>query len=260
MKDFTLKAYKEYLSIIKDKTDFYTFNDFIISKVKPDTFCLVRHDVDRKPKSALDMARLEKDLGIKSTYYFRIKDCSFNPIIIEEISNLGHEIGYHYECLSDSDGNYSLAFELFKNGLNKIRKIAPVSTISMHGRPFSKFDNRNLWKKNSYYEILKNDLNIEGEIYLEIDYKHIGYINDTGRNWKENKNNLRDKVNSEISTSFSSRKELVNYLRSNQKLKIVFQIHPERWSTSAFHWYNQLILDNSINLLKNITLFYRKWS
>lgn len=32
----------------------------------------MRHDVDRKPQNALRMAKLENDLGIKVTYYFRI--------------------------------------------------------------------------------------------------------------------------------------------------------------------------------------------
>ncbi|MBA7531110.1 hypothetical protein ES705_23321 [subsurface metagenome] len=35
--------------------------------------------------------------AIKGTYYFRIVTQSFNPEIIEQIAELGHEIGYHYE-------------------------------------------------------------------------------------------------------------------------------------------------------------------
>jgi hypothetical protein len=37
---------------------------------KSEQFCLVRHDVDRKPLNALKMAEIENKLGVKSTYYF----------------------------------------------------------------------------------------------------------------------------------------------------------------------------------------------
>jgi len=47
------------------------------------------------------MARLENELGIKATYFFRTIPHTFKPEIIKEIAGMGHEIGYHYENLSE---------------------------------------------------------------------------------------------------------------------------------------------------------------
>jgi hypothetical protein len=59
---------------------------------------------------------------------------------------LGHEVGYHYENMSDCDGNTTEALLDFEKKLSEFRKHVPISTISMHGRPMKKYDNRDLWK------------------------------------------------------------------------------------------------------------------
>jgi hypothetical protein len=59
--------------------------------------CVLRHDVDLLPEFALNLAKLENELGICGTYYFRIIPETFNVEIIKKIAVLGHEIGYHYE-------------------------------------------------------------------------------------------------------------------------------------------------------------------
>jgi len=61
---------------------------------------ILRHDVDRLPENALVFARIEKQVGIKVSYYFRIVEESFDEDIIRQIADMGHEIGYHYENLS----------------------------------------------------------------------------------------------------------------------------------------------------------------
>jgi len=251
-KDFTLKRYKKYLiEIKKQEIPFLIYNQFIINQ-DLNKFCLIRHDVDRKPRLALKMAELEYDLEIKSTYYFRIKSVSFNPKIIKKIEKLGHEIGYHYESLSDCNGNKTDAVKDFKSNLSKLNKIAKISTCSMHGRPFKPFDNRDIWKIPKNHEILTKELGLLGEIYLDIDYLDIAYINDTGRNWTSGKNNIRDKVESRINADFYSGQHLLQYLKGTPHKKIVFQIHPERWTDNFFHWWVQQLKDFSINILKKI--------
>lgn len=231
------------------KLNFYTFSEFIKDQNIIDDFILIRHDVDRKPSNALIMAKLENKLGIRSTYYFRHKKHIFLPEVIKKIQSLGHEIGYHYENLSDSDGNISIALDDFKSKLKEFRKVVPINTISMHGRPLKKFDNRDMWKDNKEFLI---DCNIIGEIYLDIDYDNIAYINDTGRNWSQNKSNIRDKVNSKIIADFNNQIELENFLKNNKNNKIVFQTHPERWTDNYFEWTVQLLKDTGINIIKHI--------
>jgi hypothetical protein len=66
---------------------------------------ILRHDVDRRPGNALKTARLEHDLGIPASYYFRAVPESRDEAVIQKIAGLGHEIGYHYENLSACKGD-----------------------------------------------------------------------------------------------------------------------------------------------------------
>ena len=75
-----------------------SFDQFI--RNPKDRVVILRHDVDTLPENSLKTAKLEHDLGIKGTYYFRIVRESYDEIIIKQIAGLGHEIGYHYENLS----------------------------------------------------------------------------------------------------------------------------------------------------------------
>jgi hypothetical protein len=255
-KDFTLDSYINYLEILKTHGYyFYRYDEYMQSVKLVDKYCLIRHDVDRKPKLSLEMAQIEKSLNIKSTYYFRAKNNTFKPNIIKKIESLGHEIGYHYESLSDTNGSMEDALQDFTLNLKKFRNLAKIKTCSMHGRPFKKHDNRDLWKIKKNHDYLINELKMVGEVYLDIDYTDIAYINDTGRNWTSGKSNIRDRVSSKISADFSSSAELTNYFKKNPHKKIVFQIHPERWSNNFIIWQIQNLKDNVVNLIKKIIYY-----
>ena len=111
--DFTVKKYISLLRYLQLK-DYYfqTFTKFLQSP--QEKTIVLRHDVDRSPKNALRLAKLENEYGIRSSYYFRIVKKSNDPDIIKAIANLGHEIGYHYEDLSITNGNKHLAIKYFK--------------------------------------------------------------------------------------------------------------------------------------------------
>lgn len=253
MRDFTLKAYAKYLELIKSSgLPFYTFHEYMSlgQDQLPSKFCLVRHDVDRKPENALAMAKLEASMDVKATYYFRTKSNTFVPSIIKEVVSLGHEVGYHYESLSDADGNIEEAVKDFRHNLSRLRELVPITTCSMHGRPLKPFDNRDIWKVEANHKLLVGELKLLGEVYLDIDYLDIAYINDTGRNWTSGESNRRDKVESNIMADFTSQEELIKALKSGVHEKMVFQIHPERWSDKPVEWFLQLSKDYLINIAK----------
>ncbi len=255
MKDFTLVAYEEYLKAILQSYDtIIRFDDYMEAEVKPSNFCMLRHDVDRKVKNAVAMAKLEASLGMKATYYFRVP-YTFEKESIQEIAALGHEIGYHYECLTDANGDEKKAIAIFDENLAKLREIVPIKTISMHGRPLSQYDNRDLWKVKEHHDHLTEKCNILGEIYLDIDYSDILYIGDTGRNWTNGKYNRRDFVSSNIKMDFNSAKDLLSYLQSPIYPKLIFQIHPERWTDDSMEYFAQQMKDNLINKVKVIKSF-----
>ena len=247
MIDFTLKTYKKLLISLKNKSySFYTFEEFLTKKNLNKKYIILRHDVDKKPQNSLKTAIIENELVIKASYYFRIKKCSYNEEVIKNIAELGHEIGYHYENLAITKGDYKKAMEDFKINLDKFCKYYPVKTICMHGSPLSKYDNKLLWSKYNY-----RDFDIIGEPYFDIDFNEVFYLTDTGRSWNNSKASIRDKVNSSYKYNFKSTFEIINILQSNKLPdKIMITTHPQRWNNNFFLWYKELIFQNSKNIIK----------
>ncbi len=203
--DFTLITYKLLLNtLIKQGFSFLPFYGFISSqKVK---VIFLRHDVDLLPGNSLKFARIQSENGIKGTYYFRIVSESWDEAIINKISEMGHEVGYHYEDLSFARAKFKaegrgrraegeelekqivdVGIESFKRNLEKLRKISPVKTICMHGSPTSKWDSRLLWKYWDYHYF-----GIIGEPYFDINFDEVLYLTDTGRRWDGDFVNIRD--------------------------------------------------------------------
>ena len=142
--DFTLKTYKLILEqLAQNGYQFQTFEEFSSSPAQGKV-AILRHDVDRAPKNGIKMAKIEKEMGIKASYYFRVVDESYDENCINSILKLGHELGYHYEDLALAGGNKEKAFEQFKMNLQMFRKFYPIKTMCMHGSPASKWDNRKL--------------------------------------------------------------------------------------------------------------------
>ncbi|MFC1885015.1 hypothetical protein ACFL2O_09605 [Thermodesulfobacteriota bacterium] len=251
--DFTLNAYKNYIKAIKSScSNIYRFDEYLLADNKPGSFCIIRHDVDRRPKKALDMARLENELGIKASYYFRTKSHVFLPEIIKQVSALGHEIGYHYECLSDMKGDIPQAVKEFEKKLAKMQKIAEIMTIAMHGSPLSRFNNLDLWRDEDQRKILRERFGIAGEVYLDVDYTDIFYITDTGRNWSPSRSNKRDRVNSKSNLNLKNGDDLLQFFKKAKSKKIVFQVHPERWSKSLTEHIFYASGDYAANMIKRI--------
>lgn len=251
MKDFTLAAYSEYLKAIKTSySNILRFCDYFSLQKSPESFIIIRHDVDRKPKNALRMALLESEMGIYSTYYFRTRPHTFHPQIISNIAKLGHEIGYHYEDLSDAKGDEKAAIRNFKTNLASLRQIVPVRTIAMHGSPLSRHDNRDLWRIPKNHELLHSSLQIFGEVYLDINYIDIAYITDTGRNWRTDKSNRRDLVISKVKPFLENSWSMLDCLQKARYHKLILQVHPERWSGSNIEYFTQWTRDLIANFTK----------
>ncbi len=252
MSDFTLTKYKELLqAIYESKYQVFRVKDWIINP--KESGIILRHDIDRFPVNALKMARLESDYNIVSTYYFRISNHTFKPQIIKSITELGHEIGYHYEDLSLAHGEKDYAKKLFEKHLMMIRKYAFVKTIAMHGRPFSNYDNLELCNYIDYSKYL-----LIGDAFLSIDYHDVYYYTDTGRSWSDKSVNLRDNVNTVKKNGVKSTNELIDFIKSDNKRKIAIVAHPERWNDDSLAWMGYYMWDHLINMLKLTISFTNK--
>jgi hypothetical protein len=247
--DFTLTKYQQLCGAIVNSGYLTTTVRAYIANppASVSSVVILRHDVDRKPDKAIDMAVLERRLGISSTYYFRTTGNVFKEKAIRKIANLGHEIGYHYETLSRAKGDYCKAIRLFQEELVALRKIVNVSTISMHGSPLSKWDNRWLWEKYDFHKF-----QLLGEAYLSIDYSQMAYLTDTGRSWNATTSNIRDRVQSKFEISVQTTDDLIQLVRSKVVPKMCIQTHPERWDHNLSGWLRTYICDTVSNCIKPI--------
>ena len=245
MRDFTLNTYQLLLkALLKAGYSFQTFEEFL---EKPsERVVILRHDVDALPQNSLATAQLEKELGIRGSYYFRIVRQSNKPAFIKKITDLGHEIGYHYEDLALSKGNMEKALAEFEKNLGYFRNYYPVKTICMHGSPLSRYDNRHMWQENNY-----RDYGILGEPYFDIDFSKVFYLTDTGRRWDGEKVSVRDKVNNPFSLNFKTTHEISHRINELPDL-IMITIHPQRWTNKSLPWMKELVLQNVKNLVKKI--------
>lgn len=249
--DFTINALGElYQSLLVNCYQIVNFIDFLQNNPEG-KICVLKHDVDKDIKAALEIAKIERELGISASYYFRYPQ-TFDRDILKKINNFGHEIGYHYEVLAKAKGDYGQAIRIFKKELEEFRKIVTVKTICAHGSPLSKCDNRKLWDKYNFAEF-----EIIGEAYLSPNFNEVLYLSDTGRCWNCRKANIRDRVKTKFNYTFNDTYKFISEINNNTlPNKIMLNIHPNRWKDNLVLWTGELIGQNVKNLLKQ--LFIRK--
>lgn len=245
--DFTLKTYRKLLRSFQDKGyTIQTFGEYLEHPAEGKVLVL-RHDVDELAGNALKMARLEHEMNVRATYFFRIVRQSNVPEIIREIKNLGHEIGYHYEDLTLADGDYDKAMETFGKNLEYFRQYYPVKTICMHGSSASKYDNRLLWTRFKL-----SDYQIIGEPYLTLDFNDIFYITDTGYCWDGGKIAVRDHVESSWTQSYHRSDEII---RSMVLPEHIMMLAHTLWTDNVFQWMmlhlREFLRNNVKQLAKN---------
>jgi hypothetical protein len=135
---------------------------------------------------------------------------------------------------------------MFQSNLDKLREICEIKTICMHGRPLSKFDNRDLWK---HYDF--KDFGLTGEAYLSVGEK-LNYFSDTGRTWGAG-SNLRDYIPGKNEQVFANTTDdLIGLIERKELNNLYILTHPERWPSSVIGWGLYYTVDLSVNLGKKI--------
>lgn len=246
--DFTRLKYIELCeALLESGYQSLTVADFILAREVRlrDHLVVLRHDVDRFPRCALEMAKLEGDFGLMASYYFRIP-ASWDKAIIKTIASLGHEVGLHYECLDKAKGDVRKAGRMFGHELSLLRELTDVVTVSMHGNPLTRFDNCKMW---NHFEL--GQFGLRGEVYLTIDFGKVVYYSDTGRTWEEGRYNLKDRPPDGRQTvqgkpELVTTDDLIRLVKSSDR-NLYLLIHPSRWPGSVggwlFSWGSDLIIN-----------------
>jgi hypothetical protein len=129
------------LEKLKTNFEIVRLQDYELYK-NTERVCFLRHDVDLEIDYALELAELEHEMGIRATFFFLHNRVYFDkPDFIEKckrIETLGHEVGLHYDVLSDCIDNPSLTAKyVFEKALNRLRENGlTVHGCSGHGGAF----------------------------------------------------------------------------------------------------------------------------
>ncbi|MCL5407145.1 MAG: hypothetical protein M1429_01465 [Patescibacteria group bacterium] len=184
--DFSLKHYREILKLaLKSGFVITNFRDFDKVSNRPKVIIL-RHDIDVLPKRSLELAKIEKSLKIKSTFFVRVHGQYYYPSgqtlkILKKIKDLGHEIGLHSEARVLAPVFKMDLADLFlseKAILEEVLK-CKIITASEHGdlgRP------GNFWQNHFFKKIPKEKVGIK---HYSQEYSQFHYLSDSLQNWKD---------------------------------------------------------------------------
>jgi hypothetical protein len=252
-RDFTLKKYQELCETSKESGySFLRVKDYLSNS--GGNCIILRHDVDRRPKSALKMAELESKLGICSTYYFRINNQVLIPEIIKAIEYLGHEIGYHYEVLDRTNGNREKALELFQKELEELRRHAEIKTIAMHGNPLTPWTAKNLWEEHNFHEF-----GITGDSSISINYNTVLYLGDVGRTW-DGRYSVKDLLVRDKSRRFRKTDDIIRAIKTRGISNACLVVHPNRWNDDMGRWVLEYVGQTIKNIGKKGIIHYRNFT
>jgi len=224
-RDFTLEKYSELLRALEVNYRIMGVADYLTSPKDEEFIAVLRHDVDKFPDRAARMALLEKNLGVRSTYYFRWnpKPGNFPKQEILETLRYGHEVGYHYENLSElRDKEKALAD--FKDKLAVLRKLAPVRTVAMHGAPRVRVRNADMLEgvDLSKYGLL-------GEPHISPEFADIVYVTDSGRKWTSGAGSVRDTLGKPVEEKVKNTDELIGLVKARKYPRVMVSAGPGGW-------------------------------
>ncbi|WP_092704356.1 polysaccharide deacetylase family protein [Halovenus aranensis] len=171
-------TYDVYRDILDDLVDCgYEFVGY--GDPMSDSSILLRHDVDLSPERALEMAEIESEYGIESTYFFLLGSPLYNlqfgenVDILREIREMGHRIGLHFGTHKywQTEPDEESLVEEIRRELTILRNIVqPVSTvISFHIPPE--------W-------VLGREFGPFRHVYEPAYFEEIAYVADSSQRWR----------------------------------------------------------------------------
>lgn len=252
--DFTSLKYGELISALKDAGyEFVTYAEYAEGR-RAEKLVVMRHDVDRSVNGAIRMAEMEKEMGVNASYYFREKFIIENSDDIRYIEEVGHEVGYHYEDLVKEKGDVDKAYVRFVRNIEKMRQVADVRTITMHGSPMSKIDSKQIWRVYDY-----RNLGIVAEPQMDVDWNDMFYLTDTGRSWSGV--NRRDRVAERTLAwkaegwVYKTTDDVIRAIKEDRfPQSVMITTHPQRWIDNKCEWMLELVMQKVKNVVKWVLL------
>lgn len=131
---------------------------------------LLRHDIDFSVDCAHQLAQVESQLGVTSTFFFMLSSNMYNlfsqhnKFLVREIANMGHRVSIHFDpTVYQSPEEFKNEKKFFEAIINE-----PVEIVSIH-RPGPFLEN--------------NDISLCDETpqtYQDIYFREMKYLSDSG--------------------------------------------------------------------------------
>jgi hypothetical protein len=199
--DFNLDYYKNFLKSAKRKYEIVLFGN----EIETSPCLILRHDLDLSISAALKIAKIENELGIKSTFFLLLHSPFYNLLDLEtfqnvqEIISLGHQIGLHfdshfYKIKNEEDLDEKLQLEA--GFLGKLFNIK-INVFSFHITNEFTLSCR----KKKYGGLINS--------YSEYYFEEFDYCSDSYGIWRE--------------------KELLPFVQETESKRIQILTHPEWW-------------------------------
>lgn len=176
--EFTYSSYEHLIRLLFDSGyEISTYKNWEKAK----RCAILRHDIDNDIEKALELAKVEQELEVKSTFFVLVTSDFYNVFsakserLLRAIADCGHELGLHFDEVRYPDIKTPEDARERILGEAQLLSLAvgkPVDIVSMH-RP-SKM-------------MLEADLEIPGMInsYGQIYFKGFKYLSDSRRRWRE---------------------------------------------------------------------------
>jgi hypothetical protein len=194
----------------------------------------IKHDVETNVKKALKIAKIEKKHNIRATYFIQSYLFLDNIEILQSISDLGHEVSYHYDVLDSNNGDMNAAIEEFSDTVSKFQKHGfKVDTVCPHGNPLMQRDgwssNKDFFRSKDVVNLYPNifDVVVQAEKVIKSEFI---YISDAGYEWKLIGNIDNNDIVNNGDVKIGSIDDMIELVDLHKK--VVISSHPHRWSES----------------------------
>lgn len=187
--DFTYSEYELILNKLKEKG--YVFSKYYSAENEKNRNVILRHDVDISLKKAYEMAQLEHSNNVVSTYFVLITGDFYNAFnkesqyYIKKISQLGHDIGLHFD--ETIYGDKCDVVKKIENEINVMENMldgVQIKSVSMHIPSKRTLDSNYVIKEG-------NIINSYSDFFFQ-KYK---YVSDSKMHWRED---IYDVIESEM--------------------------------------------------------------
>ncbi len=175
--EFTYAAYRDLITLLRNEG--YRFCGYFDHEGN-DKRVILRHDIDYSVEQAVKLAKVEQEMGVKSTYFVLLRTDFYNPAskrtldLLRQIRDMGHEVGLHFDEVAYRDCDPAELGEWIRVEAALLSEIcqSPVRCFSMH-RP------------NQL--TLEKDLQVKGLVnsYGQEFFRDFKYLSDSRRNWRE---------------------------------------------------------------------------